>query len=111
MTFIELLKSEQEKRALNQSQFSELIGVTARTLYNWQEGTSEPNEITRTSVLEKLAGKSENPNKTDLDQQITLLFKDLEDTIRSPYTNFCATCTAPLTRLINNLRDQILTLK
>lgn len=55
MTFAKALKAERERLGINQTECSELLGVSFEALSKWERQLSTPSEITQEGALARLA--------------------------------------------------------
>lgn len=55
MKFAQLLQSERARIGLTQPGLSALLGVPSRTLWQWENGKTEPFEITQEGAIARLA--------------------------------------------------------
>lgn len=54
MTFAELLKSERTRLGLTQAESALLLGVPARTYWEWEHGKTIPIDLAKEGALHRL---------------------------------------------------------
>ena len=61
------LKTHREKLDLSAADYAELVGVTAQTIYNWEQGKSKPRDEQLASLVAvRNLGKREALNRLEL---------------------------------------------
>ncbi len=61
------LKAHREKLGLSAADYGELVGVTAQTIYNWEQGKSRPRDEQLASLVAvRNLGKREALNRLEL---------------------------------------------